>query len=354
MRIGHLIASMEQSELDAYIISSEPNIYYYTGTISGGILIVAHGAEPLLLAPKLNLAIAQAQTSGCEITPYIRSDLLDKIGENLMRTSPRTVGFDGLTLDLYLKLQERSMDVELKASSDLVWNMRRVKDSIEQKLMRKAGELASIGMEAIEESLGDGMREHDVAAEAAYAMMRNGAEGIAFSIIVASGPRSAYPHAGVTERRIRKGDFVTIDMGATYKEYRSDLTRTFIVGEPTGEQAEIYEAVLRANEKALPEIRDGAKGSEVDRVARNIIEEAGYGENFVHSLGHGVGLEVHEPPSLSKTSEDILKTGNVVTDEPGIYIPGFGGVRIEDTVLITSSGPERLTPFDKSLDAMRV
>jgi len=352
MRIGRLIESSEESDLDAYIVSSEPSIYYYTGTISGGMLIVAQGAEPLLLAPKLNLAISQAQASGCEIVSYSRRELLDKIVERLRLVNPQTVGFDGLNLDLYLKLQERFKDIDLKASPDIVWNMRRIKDYTEQKLMRKAGELADIGMEAIRECLGEGMREYEVAAEAMYAMMRGGAEGIAFSIIVASGPRSAYPHAGVTDRSIRKGDFVTIDMGATYKEYRSDLTRTFIVGKPSEEQTEIYEAVLRANETALPEMRDDAKGCDVDRVARNIIEEAGYGENFVHSLGHGVGLEVHEPPSLSKTSEDILKTGNVVTNEPGIYIPGFGGVRIEDTVLITSTGPMKLTRFDKSLDAM--
>jgi len=345
---------MEKSDLDAYIVSREPNIYYYTGTISGGMLILARGAEPLLLAPRLNLAIAQAQASGCQVTQYTRSDLLDKVMGRLRQVDPQTVGFDALTLDHYLKLQERFENMELKASSDLVWNMRRVKDSTEQKLMRRAGELADIGMEAIRNRLEDGMREHDVAAEASYAMMRSGAEGIAFSFIVASGPRSAYPHAGVTEKRIRKGDFVTVDLGATYKEYRSDLTRTFIIGEPSEKQAEMYEAVLRANEEALPEIRDGAKGSEVDKVARNIIEEAGYGEYFVHSLGHGVGLEVHEPPSLSKTSEDVLKGGNVVTDEPGIYIPGFGGVRIEDTVLTTASGPARLTRFDKSLDSMRV
>ena len=354
MRIKSLISSMEQADLDAYIVSREPNIYYYTGTISGGILIVAPEAEPLLLAPRLNLAIAQAQASGCEIRSYSRSDLLNRIGEELGRVKPRTVGFDDLNLGLFLKLQDRFTDIELKASSALVWNMRRVKDSTEQKLMRTAGELADIGMEAVRECLGDGMREHEVAAEAMYAMMLNGAEGTAFKIIVASGPRSAYPHAGVTERKIRKGDFVTVDMGATYKEYRSDITRTFIVGEPSEEQEEIYRTALRANEAALPEIRDGAKGSEVDGIARDLIEVTGYDENFVHSLGHGVGLEVHEPPFLSKTSKDILEKGNVVTDEPGIYIPGFGGVRIEDTVLITASGPVRLTRFDKGLDAMRV
>lgn len=354
MRIKRLIKSLEHTDLDAYIVSREPNVYYYTGTTSGGMLIVASGAEPLLLAPRLNLAIAQAQASGCQVKPYTRNNLIEKMEEALKPLSPRTIGFDSLALDLYQKLQERISGTELKASADLVWNMRRVKDARERKLMRKAGKLADIGMEAIREHLREGVREHEVAAEAAYAMMRNGAEDLAFTTIVASGSRSAYPHAGVTDRRIRKGDLVTIDMGATYREYRSDVTRTFIMGEPTEEQERIYETVLKANGTALTEIKVGAKGSEVDGVARAIIEEAGYGEYFVHSLGHGVGLEVHEPPSLSKTSEDRLEKGNVVTDEPGIYIPGFGGVRIEDTVLVTDSSPVRLTRFDKGLDAMRL
>jgi Xaa-Pro dipeptidase len=354
MRLGRLIESLEQAHLDAYLISKEQNIYYYTGAISGGLLIVAPETDPLLLAPRLNFAIAQAQASGCKVKPYTKENLIEQIGDALKKVNPRTVGFESLSLELYQKLQNQFCNIELKALADLVWNMRCVKDATEQKLIRKAGDLADIGMEAVREQLREGMSEHEVAAEAAYAMMRNGAEGLAFSTIVASGPRSAYPHAGVTDRRIQRGDFVTIDMGATYREYRSDTTRTFIIGEPTDKQAKIYETVLRANETALPEIKDGAKGNEVDRVARAIIEEDGYGEYFVHSLGHGVGLEVHEPPSLSKTSKDTLKVGNVVTDEPGIYIPGFGGVRIEDTVLITSSGPVRLTRFAKDLDAMRI
>jgi Xaa-Pro aminopeptidase len=185
-------------------------------------------------------------------------------------------------------------------------------------------------------------------------MRRDGAEDIAFPFIVASGPRSSYPHAGVSERKIRRGDFVTIDIGATYNGYKSDITRTFIVGSPTLKQRRIYEAVLEANEAALPEIREGSKGINVDCIAREIIKKAGHGEDFIHSLGHGVGLEVHEPPSLSKRSKDVLVPGNVVSNEPGIYLKGFGGVRIEDTVLVTASGPEQLINFEKGLDAMRV
>ncbi len=143
-------------------------------------------------------------------------------------------------------------------------------------------------------------------------------------------------------------------MGATYKGYCSDITRTFIVGSPSEKQRTIYETVLEANEAALPEIRESEKGIDVDRIARDIITKAGYEADFIHSLGHGVGLEVHEPPALSQWSKDILNVGNVVSNEPGIYVKGFGGVRIEDTVLVTPSGPERLTKFDTGLDAMRV
>ncbi|MCW3991263.1 MAG: Xaa-Pro peptidase family protein, partial [Candidatus Bathyarchaeota archaeon] len=278
MRVERLISSMDDADLDAYVVTRGPNIYYYTGTISGGIFIVSAGSEPLLLTPRLNLAIAHAQASGIEVRPFARDDLPNQIGEALKQAQPRTVGFDDLALNLYLKLQDKFKDIELRASSDVVWDMRRVKDSTEQKLMRRAGELADMGMEAVRERLGEGVREYEVAAEAVYAMMKNGAEGMAFEIIVASGPRSAYPHAGVTDRRIGDGDFVTVDLGATYKEYRSDLTRTFIVGEPSEKQSEIYRAVLGANEAALPEIRAGAKGREVDGVARALIVGAGYGE----------------------------------------------------------------------------
>ena len=220
--------------------------------------------------------------------------------------------------------------------------------------MKSAGKLSDVGMEAIREFLVEGVREHEVAAAAAKAMRAEGADDISFPFIVASGPRSAYPHAGVTDRKIQRGDFVTIDMGATYKGYCSDITRTFIVGSPSEKQRTIYETVLEANETALPEIRAGAKGVDVDRIARDIITKAGYEAGFIHSLGHGVGLEVHEPPALSQWSKDILAVGNVVSNEPGIYVKGFGGVRIEDTVLVTSSGSERLINFDKDLDAMRV
>jgi len=354
MRTERLSNSLEDAGLDAYVVTREPNIFYYTGSISGGVLIISPDTKPLLLTSRLNLYVAQDNARDCDVEPYKRKDKDEKIVERLTTLGPEKVGFDELSLVEYKALGAKLGEMELKENPDLVWAMRREKDASEQEFMRQAGTLSDIGMEAIGDFIAEGVREHEVAAAAANAMRVEGADDISFPFIVASGPRSAYPHAGVSERKIRRGDFVTIDMGATYKGYCSDITRTFIVGSPSEKQRTIYETVLEANEAALPEIRESEKGIDVDRIARDIITKAGYEADFIHSLGHGVGLEVHEPPALSQWSKDILNVGNVVSNEPGIYVKGFGGVRIEDTVLVTPSGPERLTKFDTGLDAMRV
>lgn len=354
MRIKRLTQSLEAMGLDAYVVTREPNVFYYTGSISGGNLIVSSETDPLLLTGRLNLACALDQAKGCEIKPYTREELVDKIVEKLDEFKPKKIGFDDLPLKLYRDLKERLKGLELKIEADAVRNMRMFKDADEVELMRRAGELADVGMEAVKNCLKDGIRENEVAAEASYAMMKEGADALAFPFIVVSGPRSAYPHGGVTDKKIRGGEFVTMDMGASFKEYKTDITRTFLVGTPSEKQRRIYETVLEANLAAHDKIRDGIAGTEAHRTAMEVIEKGGYGEYFIHGLGHGVGLEVHEGPSLGKTSNDILRTGNVVTNEPGIYIHGFGGVRIEDTVLVTRSSPERLTKTSKELDEMIV
>jgi Xaa-Pro dipeptidase len=182
-----------------------------------------------------------------------------------------------------------------------------------------------------------------VAAEIEYAMRKQGSYGTAFETIVASGSCSAFPHGVCSDRKIRKGDLVVIDVGAAYKFYRSDMTRTLVAGKPSEKQTKIYNIVKTAQEKAFETLKLNVKAADVDGVARKIIADAGYGEYFVHSLGHGVGLEVHEPPTLSPESKEVLAAGNVVTVEPGIYLVGYGGVRIEDTVLVQRNGAEKLT-----------
>jgi Xaa-Pro aminopeptidase len=182
-----------------------------------------------------------------------------------------------------------------------------------------------------------------VAAEIEYAMRKLGSSGTAFETIVASGASSAFPHGGCSDKEIREGDLVVVDVGATYKFYRSDMTRTFVVGKPSEKQKKLYQIVKAAQETALGKVMPGAKASNVDVAARKIIADAGYGAYFVHGLGHGVGLEVHEPPILSPDSKDVLAVGNVVTVEPGIYLVGYGGIRIEDTVFVQKGGAQKLT-----------
>ena len=222
--------------------------------------------------------------------------------------------------------------------------MRKVKDEDELALIKRAAELTSRGMKRALETIKPGIKEWEVAAEAEYEMRRFGSSGVAFDTIVCSGPETAYPHGALGEREIRDGDFVVVDIGARYRGYCADMTRTVIVGGGTRIQKHILETLREAQGMAIKYIRDGVMAKEVDNIARRFIVENGYGEYFIHNLGHGVGLDVHEPPTLGPLSKDVLLAGNVVTVEPGIYIPGLGGARVEDTVLINGEeGAIKLT-----------
>ena len=347
-RLGKLV---EDAGYDAYVVTNSSNVLYYTGAIGGGRLVVSPGKDAVLLSGGLNIAPALDMVRDCKVVPYTRENGNEVFADALKGCSK--VVFDSIG-DRLKPTVEALENLEVDVDPELPKSMRKVKEAGEIKLMQRAADLADMGMQAIKDSLGEGVREYEVAAEAAYAMRKNGAEALAFPFIVVSGPRAAYPHGGVTDRKIQKGDFVTIDMGAEYKHYKTDITRTFIVGKPTEKMREIYETVLKAQLAALAMIKPGVPGNDIHNKAAEIIAEAGYGEYFNHGLGHGVGLEVHEGPGLGTRSSDPLKAGNVVTDEPGIYIRGYGGVRIEDTVLVTETGAETLTKFPKDLDEIVV
>jgi Xaa-Pro aminopeptidase len=349
MRIKKLKEALDENQLEAFIITSDPNIYYYTGSISGGLLLIPIDDTPTLYTSVLNYNIAIDQAKGVGVESYKRSELIDKIAGACEELLPKKIGFDVLSISSYNDMSEK-IGAELIQSTDLVWSMRRIKEKEELDNMKKAAKQADAGMKSAFEAMTAGITEYELAAEASYAMRRKGADDYAFPFIVASGPRSAYPHAGVTDRKLKNGDFVTIDMGARYRGYCSDLTRTFILRDPTKKQREIYNAVYNANMTAFPYYKEGSQGIDVDKVSRNIIEQAGYGEYYIHSLGHGIGLEVHEPPSISQHSKDTLASGNVASNEPGIYIHGYGGVRIEDSVQITEAHPIALSEFPKEIE----
>jgi Xaa-Pro aminopeptidase len=272
-----------------------------------------------------------------------------KIAEKLKDSKIKKLAVDALSIEDWRALAKTTRgETWLKVAGNPICRLRKVKDATEIALMRRAGELTSEGMKAAYEVLSPGMKECEVAAEIEYAMRKRGSYGTAFETAVASGLCSAFPHGGCSDREIREGDLVVIDFGATYKFYRSDMTRTLVAGKPSEKQKKLYAIVKAAQEKAFEAIKPNVKAKDVDGAARKIIEAAGYGECFVHGLGHGVGLEIHEPPTLNASSKETLAAGNVVTDEPGIYLVGYGGVRIEDTVLVQKNGAEKLTdgPYD--------
>lgn len=334
-------ASAEQGKPSSFVIFNQPNLTYFTNFAAATALYIPEQGDATLYVSTVNYEQAKAEAKGVTV------ELLNR-GENLMekiaQQTPKKLGVDTLPIESWRALAKAvGGEEKLEPINSLVRELRSVKDYEEIKLIREACRIAGIGMQTAKEIIGVGLKEKDVAAEIEYAMRRANSDGTAFDTIVASGATSAFPHGGNLERTICDGDFVVVDLGATYKFYRSDTTRTFIASKATEKQARIYDVVRLAHKKAFEKIKPKVPACEVDGTARRVIEESGFAEFFVHNLGHGVGLEVHEAPILSPDSKDTLTAGNVVTDEPGIYVPGFGGVRIEDTILVTKNGAENLT-----------
>jgi Xaa-Pro dipeptidase len=239
----------------------------------------------------------------------------------------------------------------LMATEPWMSALRMSKDETEIAHMRRAVEMAEGAMQRLldEGGIRPGRTELEVAADLQVALLREGGQGEAFPPIVVAGPNSAYPHASPSERTLAEGDLVIIDWGTTYEGYRSDITRTFVLGSPTPEMERVHDAVLAANQSGRLAARAGRPAQEVDRAARRAITLAGYGEFFIHRTGHGLGLETHEPPYIVEGNLDLLQAGMTFTVEPGIYMPGVGGVRIEDDVVVTESGAEALTTLPRDL-----
>ncbi|MBC6314604.1 M24 family metallopeptidase [Listeria grandensis] len=247
------------------------------------------------------------------------------------------------------KLMQSYFSAKLEPFSDLLEAMRKVKTASELSAIKTACEIADAAFKHILTFIKPGLTELEVSNELEFFMRRNGASGSSFDTIVASGLRSALPHGVASDKIIEVGDFVTMDYGCYYNGYCSDMTRTIAIGEPSPKLKEIYAVTLEAQLKVIEALKPGMTGIEADAIARDHIASKGYGEAFGHSLGHGIGLEIHEGPNLSIKSPNVLVPGNVVTDEPGIYLPGIGGVRIEDDILITEAGNEVLTHSSKEL-----
>jgi len=345
--------AFEEKSFDGFLIANEYNLLYFTGCPGIACLLILETGQGTIYVYSVNYEQAKAETKGFEIKMMKRSqNLMAEVAKQVKASKIKKLAMDTLNSESYRSLaKELRGESKLKAQNSLVWGLRKVKDEKELELMRKAGELTSEGMKVAYEVIKPGVKEYEVAGEIEYAMRKKSSWGTAFDTIMASGVRSAFPHGGCLDREIRKGDLVVADIGATYQHYRSDMTRTLAAGKPSEKQKKIYEIVRLAQEKAFQAVKPKAEARDVDAMARKTIEDAGYGEYFVHGLGHGVGLEVHEQPTLSPESKDKLMIGNVVTIEPGIYIVGFGGFRIEDTVLVQKGKAEKFTKGHYALEA---
>ncbi|MCG3401033.1 aminopeptidase P family protein [Staphylococcus massiliensis] len=339
---------LKEKDLDALIILSDFNRRYvsnFTGT-SGALLITSK--ESILVTDFRYIEQANEQAKGFEIVKQTK-DLIATVGELIESKGLKEIGFEGphVPYDTYEALN--AFDFNLTSVNFDIDKIRQVKTQEEIEIIQHAAKIVDDAYEYILTVVKPGMTEKEVKAYLESKMLHLGADDTSFDTIVASGYCGALPHGVASDKVIEKGDMITLDFGAYYQGYASDITRTFAVGDPDPKMKEIYNIVLKAQEEAVKQAKAGMGCKELDAVARDIITEAGYGDNFGHSLGHGIGLDVHEAPVLSFKSDAALKVNQCVTIEPGIYVEGLGGVRIEDDILITEDGCQRFTNSSKEL-----
>jgi Xaa-Pro aminopeptidase len=351
-RRAALIAALESAHLDGLLLTSLPNIRYLTGFSGTSALAVVTRQETVLITD-FRYATQVGEEVGGEARIRIEPQSL---WAGLWRALPEmgtleVLGFESAHLlhRDFARLLESGSRWQWRPTLDLVETLRERKDAHEVELISRAADVATRALEQSVERVAPGMTELQVAGILEETLREEGSEAFPFPTIVASGPRAALPHARSSARGIARGEFLLIDFGAVVGGYCADVTRTFCVGAADAEQREVYDVVRGANARATTSVQAGMRGRDADALARRYIEERGHGEEFGHSLGHGIGLEVHEAPRLSSTSESILPTNAVVTIEPGIYRAGWGGVRIEDDVVLGADGPRILTSFTRDL-----
>lgn len=355
-RLDHIANAMTTHGWDLLLITDPKHVYYLTGFACHPHerflgLLLARGEEPLLMVPALDGDAAAAASSVSRIVTHQDTD---NPYELLRKQIPGSIGTialekDQLTVSRYEQLQQFLPARSYKDAGQVLREMRVRKSDDEITKMKRAVILVEDVLSQGLKQVKVGMREIELVAELDYLMKRLGADGPSFDTMVLSGTNTALPHGVPGLRQIEQGDLLMFDLGVFAGGYASDITRTFAVGHINAEQERIYNTVLAANEAAILAVKPGVTYASIDHAAREVIDKAGYGPAFLHRLGHGLGMDVHEYPSVHGLNEDLLQTGAVFTIEPGIYVPGIGGVRIEDDVHVTEHGVEVLTSFSKQL-----
>lgn len=358
VRRQKLLQKLKNSGAGALLVTNFTNVSYLTG-FSGddSYLLVAKEGVILISDSRYTTQLSQ-ECPGLEVhIRPVRQSIIQATARVAKSSGVRTLAIESssITVEEWETLREQLRDIEFLPLAGMVEELRLIKDADEIAEIRQAVRQGEKGFATLRAGIRGELSEREVAHDLEHAMRRFGAQGASFPPIVAVGPRAALPHARPTEELISAADFVLVDWGAnTQRGYKSDFTRVLVTGKSSAKLEKVYDVVLRAQLKGIEAVRPGARCCDVDAAARNVITEAGYGKQFGHSLGHGIGLDIHEGPRVSAASEMELKPGMVITIEPGIYIPGWGGVRIEDDVLVTRDGHEVLTNVPKRFEDARL
>lgn len=348
-RLEKLRALMASQRVDGFLITNPYNVRYMTGfTGSTGIALVSQ-KEAIFITDFRYVEQAERELKDFRVIQH-KATLVEELASCIQDLKIQTLGFEKEHVTYaQFQLYEKFVTNNLVGLAHIIEKIRLIKTPEEIKIIKVACNIVDAAFEHILTRIRPGVTELEIANELEFFMRGEGATSSSFDTIVASGIRSALPHGVATDKIIEKGDFVTLDYGALYNGYVSDTTRTIAVGQPSQQLKEIYEIVLEAQLIGVGTFKPGMTGMEADAVVRDVIRSYGYGEAFGHSTGHGIGLEVHEGPGISHRSHTVLEAGMTITCEPGIYLPGIGGVRIEDDLLITVDGNDVLTHAPKEL-----
>lgn len=348
-RVENIQQEMKNQGVEALLITSPYNLRYASNFTGSTGLSVLTQAKSFFVTDFRYTEQAAEQAAGFEIIKNT-GPIYEEVKTIVEKENIKSLGFekDFVTFSTYEQIKSL-LSCELKPVSGLVESLREIKEDSEVETIQQAIKITEYAFEEILNVIKPGISEIEVANKLDFLMREKGASGVSFDTIVASGKRSAMPHGVASDKKIEQGDMITIDFGCYYNGYVSDMTRTFSLGDPGEELKKIHQIVLDANLKVTEQARAGVTGKELDDIARDYIKAKGYGEAFGHSTGHGTGLEVHESPGINFRNEKPLVKGNVITNEPGIYIPGLGGVRIEDDLLITEDGNKNLMTVTKEL-----
>lgn len=357
-RLNQLSQKLKENNLDSVFMTSKENVFYFTNLYAEaherliGAFMDQKGNHALIVPALEKEDVKNAGWTGDTITYFDHENPWTKLANyihDIGQPSTMAIEKEDLNVVRYETLTTQLQGTEVVDGQLMLNELRLIKDQQEMGILKEAAQFADFGIETALKHIQEGKSELEIIAEIEYALKKEGIRNMSFDTTVLAGKKSAAPHGTPDLTPIQNGDFVLMDLGVVHKGYCSDITRTVVLGQASDQQKEIYNTVLQAEEKAIKASQVGVRLGDIDQVARQVIEDAGYGEYFPHRIGHGLGINVHEFPSLASNNNDQLKEGMCFTIEPGIYVPEVGGVRIEDDVFITSDGATTLTEFMKEL-----